>query len=168
MTMRERFSDSEWQELLHIPFDGFLMVALADKHVDKEEVAAFLETLARAGELKDQMHREIAMDLATRGSAGIAGEMSFEANETGPQMAARVERSKAVLKDKLTQQEYESFLGSVLMNALAVAAATGKRRMFHKKQMISDDEARALAVFCTAWDINPAEALTRYGVLATH
>jgi hypothetical protein len=168
MTMRERFSDSEWQELLHIPFDGFLMVALADKKIEQEEVAAFVETIARASDLKDPMHRELAMDLASRGGVGISSEMSFEANETGPQMAARVERSKAVLKDKLTQEEYESFLGSVLMNAMAVAAATGKHRLFHKKQQISDDEARALAVFCAAWEINPAEALTRYGVLAAH
>lgn len=159
--MRERFTPDEWQQLVHIPVDAFLMVAMADKKVDKAELETFVETLVRASDLRNPLHRELALDVASKGAPGLLEEIAFEAQERTEEMLSRIERSKATLQAKLAPQEYQDFLGSVLTSAVAVAGATGKHR-FSKKGKISQEENNALQLFCMLWEIDLTRALQAY------
>lgn len=164
MTMRERFTDEEWKLVRHIPFDAFIFAALADKKVEEAEVAAFTETLEKAAALKDPLHREIALDWVASGLEAIGQELQFEMSESNDAMHVRFDRTKPVLKDKLTHDEYQSFVLSVTINGMAVAAASaGKKGFLRKKERISTEEAAALAAFATAFDVEFGALQARFG-----
>jgi len=157
MAMRERFTDDEWALVRHVPFDAFVLAALADKKVEPEEVAAFTKTLEMAPTLSDPLHREIAMDWVASGVDAIGEEVGWELRESGSDMLERNRRTKSMLKDKLTTDEYQSFVLSVTLSGMAVAAAsTGKKKIFHKRKAISEEEAGALAAFAAVFDVDLA------------
>lgn len=164
--MRERFTDEEWGLVRHVPWDAFILVALADKKVEDAEIAAFTETLDKAVTLTDPLHREIALEWAQSGGQAVGEELQFEMTESAAAMRTRFDRTKAVLKDKLTRDEYQGFVLSVTINGLAVAAAStgGKKKMFHKQKPISEEEATALAAFATAFDVDMAALQARLGI----
>jgi hypothetical protein len=156
MTTRERFTDEEWSLVRHLPFDAFVAGALSEG-ISQEELAAFVGTLERALGLKDPLHREILIDWATGDQERVMEELRFELEESGSQMHNRFERTKPILHAKLTDDEYQSFVISVTMSALAVAAASTKKRGLFgkKKELISDQEAHALTGFAMLWDVDP-------------
>jgi hypothetical protein len=157
MTMRERFTEEEWGLVRHVPFDAFLFGALADQKIEDEEVAAFTQTLERAAALTDPLHREIALSYTGAGVADVGAEMRFQMGENAEEMSKRLDRTKAMLKEHLTGEEYQSFVTSVTINALLVAgASTKKKGIFRKKEVISEEEAQALAVFAATWEVDPA------------
>ncbi len=144
--MKGKFTQSEWRQLMTVPVQAFIMVAGADQKIDPEEVEEFGKriTVGQHG-YRDQLHREIAADLAT--DFGTAWDA---ADETSP------ETVKPFLREKLTPTEYQSFLGSVFIDSLAIANATGKKKIFRKGGKISDEEKALLAMFATVWEIDPA------------
>jgi hypothetical protein len=155
--MRERFTNEEWREVSHIPFDAFYFGAMADGKVEDAEVKAFVDSLERPGALKDPLHREIMLDHAAAGNPRVAEEMQFETSETATAMQARFTRTKAMLKQKLSPQEYQAFFKSIWISAMAVAAASTEKKDHiwgKKKKPISKKEATALATFAAAWDID--------------
>ncbi len=164
--MRERFTDEEWGLVRHVPWDAFILVSLADKNVEEAEVTAFTETLDRAVTLTDPLHREIALEWAQGGLEAMGDELRFEMTEKADAMRTRFDRTKAILKDKLTRDEYQGFVLSVTINGLAVAAAAGgkKKKMFHKEEKpISEEEAGAVAAFATMFDVDMAALQARLG-----
>jgi len=161
MSMRERFSDEEWTLVCHVPVDAFMFAALADQKLDEKEIEAFVDTIANAPTIIDPLHREVALTFATRGAEAIGSELVFEATESLSAMDDRFERTKKLLKDKLTTDEYQSFLGSVVASGVMVAQASGKRHLFRKKKTVSDDEAAALATFAMRWEVD-LSVLQRY------
>ncbi len=162
MTMRERFTDEEWALIRHVPFDAFVFATLADKDVSEAEIAAFTEMIEKAATLSDPLHREIAVDWAAAGATAIGEEFKFELTESGSAMAERLERTKPALKDKLTTGEYQSFVRSVTVSCMAIAAAsTKKKRMFHKQEKpLSPEEIEAIAAFAVAFDVDLAALQT--------
>lgn len=155
MTMRERFTEEEWTLVRHVPFDAFMFGALADKKVEDAEVEAFTETLEKAAALKDVLHREIALDWVAGGLPAMGEELRFEMTESIDAMRSRFDKTKGILQDKLTRDEYQSFVVSVTINGMAVAAASSsKKGLFHKKQRISEEEAAALSAFAVAFDVD--------------
>lgn len=157
MTVRERFTDEEWALIAHVPFDAFLFGALADGEVEEDEVNAFTETLRRAADLKDPIHREIALYWAAEGMAGQGEELAFQLSESGSAMQDRMAKTKGVLQEKLTRQEYQGLFQSVWLNAMDVASRSKEKKGHwwnRKEEAISDAEAKALATFAATWEID--------------
>ena len=97
--MREKFSDAEWALVRHVPVDAFLMVALSDGDLDKEELASFGGEIVHAEGLFNPLHREVALDI--RGGH-LEEELKFQLAESASEMTARVGRTKTMLQTKLT------------------------------------------------------------------
>jgi hypothetical protein len=157
MTMRERFTIDEWTLATHVPFDAFIFAAAADKHVDQSEITAFLNTVRRASEIRDPLHRELALFWAEASQERIAEELRFQMNETASEMSARIDRTKPMLHTHLSHAEYQGFVLSLAMSCMAIAAAsTTKKGIFRKKEAISPEEMRGVTAFILAWDVSPA------------
>jgi hypothetical protein len=156
MTVKERFTDEEWRLVLHIPFDAFIFAAGADGNVEETEVKAFLQSLEKAPMLTNDLHREIALHHAATGTVGIGAEITFEMKESGSAMDERFDRTKRILKQRLTPAEYQDFFKSIFLHAIAIAGASHeKKRPFHKAPPpINDKEAKALNLFAMKWDID--------------
>jgi hypothetical protein len=154
MTMRERFTPPEWSLVVHIPFDAFLFAAAADNDVDEAEVGAFVDTLRRASEIKEPLHREVALFWA-RSPERIGEELKFQMRESATEMTGRIGRTKPILHERLSDEEYQSFMLSLTMSALAVAAASTKKKgLFGKREAISKEEQRGVSAFAAAWGLN--------------
>jgi hypothetical protein len=155
MTLRERFTEDEWTLVLHAPFDAFFFAAMADSKLEEDEVKTFAETFARAGELADPLHREIALDYAVRGEGRFREEMMFQGAENADEMAARMSRTKTVLQAKLTEAEYQGFVRSLFANAVAIAGASkDKKHIWSKPKPISEEEAAALTMLAVIWEVD--------------
>lgn len=160
MTLRERFTAEEWELVRHVPFDAFFAAALADAKVQPEEVRVFTETLTQAATLKDPLHREVAVDIASSGPSGVEHELKFQVEESAGAGKARIDRTKRLLHEKLTRDEYQSFFVSLMLSAIGIAAAstTKKGGLFHKKvEHLSPEEVQMLAAFAATWEIELAE-----------
>jgi tellurite resistance protein len=144
--MKERFTTEEWQELRVIPVVSFYLVAGADGNVDKDEVTAFIKQVTMGAALKDELHRELAVDIASdlEGSLKAA-----EANVEG-----HVERAKAILSNKLSVDEYQKFIGSLFISGMKVAAASGGT---------SQEEKVALGAFAAVWGLDPSSLKKHFG-----
>ena len=153
--MRERFNPSEWSLVVHLPFDAFMFAAAADKEVDEKEVAAFLDTLRRASQIKDPLHREVAEHWAGGSAQTIGEELKFWMQESAADLHTRIERTKPILHERLTDDEYQNFLLSLTMSSLAVAAASSKKKgLFGKREVISQEERQGVTAFAAAWGVN--------------
>ena len=152
---RERFSDDEWELVRHVPMDVFYMVAMADAELGAKEAEVLARELATAAELKNPLHRAIALDIGA--GDHLSEEVRFEAWQGGPDMKERMDRTKALLKDRLTPEEYASFFGSVLVTGIktAWAGTSGQAEMDEK-------EAMALTAFATEFEIDAETALRQY------
>ena len=128
--MRERFTNEEWALVRHIPVDAFIFVASADNKIDAKEHEEFLWTLEHGAEIPNPLHSEIASDIAAGGQVAITAEQQFIEAESVEDLEARINRSKAILKEKLTRDEYQAFLLSVLRSGVLVAGRRSRRKVF--------------------------------------
>jgi uncharacterized membrane protein YebE (DUF533 family) len=143
--MKERFTPEEWSQLLTVPVQAFIMVAGADGQIDDKETEEFSKRVALGGAgYRDPLHREVARDLAVDFATAWD-----HAVKTDPGTV------KAFMRAKLTPVEYQGFLGSVFIDCLAIANATGKKRLFHKKAKIGEEEQALLGLLATVWEIDP-------------
>lgn len=141
--MKEKFTPEEWEMLKALPFTAFGIVALADGKVDDKEAAEFNKRLQSAAGYKDPLHKEVALDILVSDMQALIAR------------AGKVDLStiKGFLREKLTQDEYQRFLGSILIDVLAVARTSGG---FLGRGDVSDEENRALAVFAAQFEIDMA------------
>jgi len=97
---------------------------------------------------KDVLHREVAQE--------------FAGDDLGKriQMAAETEvgTTRELLRSKLSAEEYQSYLGSIFIDALAVARAMGTAG-----SEISEQEQTMLAAFGLAWEIDLDEVKRIFG-----
>ncbi|HEX6262591.1 MAG TPA: hypothetical protein VF097_07080 [Actinomycetota bacterium] len=141
--MKERFTEEEWRGIMALPFAIFGVVAGADGTIDEQEVGEFTKRMLNpTWTYKDAMHQELAV--------AVAGEDISVLIKEG--MALDPEPVKTALKEKLTQDEYQSFLGSVFIDELAVARASGGG-IFHKEK-IGDEETEKLVGFAAYFGID--------------
>jgi hypothetical protein len=155
MTLRERFTEDEWTLVLHAPFDAFFFAAMADNKLEDDEINAFTETFARAGDLVDPLHREIALDYAIAGNDRVGEEMRFQRAENTDEMMTRMTRTKTVLQEKLTESEYQGFVKSLFSNAVVIAGASkDKKHVWSKAEPINEKEAMALTVLAKIWEVD--------------
>jgi hypothetical protein len=163
-TMRERFTEDEWTLVRHVPADAFLMVAMSDGTMEDEEQAVFAQELTSAHLLMNPLHREVSEDLDMNRGGHLSEELQFQVAETAAEMVPRIARTKTLLKEKLTEDEYQGFVGSVFVTGLKVARSAGGQKggIFRKETgPISDEEQKALVTFATAYEVDP-QALQQY------
>lgn len=114
---RDRFSDEEWAQIRHLPVDVYYLDPLLDAKVDDNHAGWFIEERAPSSMLNDSLHRALVEDL---GPDRLPEEMRFQRRETDEEFRPRLQRTRELLKDRLTAQELQSFIGSVLITAVKV------------------------------------------------
>ena len=147
--MKDRFKPDEWEIVRCVPIQAFGIVAGADMEPDQKEFEEFAKRMLQGGmTYKDQLHREVAQEFAS------------DDLQKRIQKAAEVDvsQTKALLKGKLSAEEYQSFLGSIFIDALAVARATGA-----SGAEVSEQEQTMLAAFGMAWEIDLEEVQRIFG-----
>jgi hypothetical protein len=141
--MKERFSDQEWRTIMSLPFAIFGVVASADGKVDEKEIEEFTKrTLNPLWQYKDALHQEVARDIAGSDVSALIQE--------GMQLDP--EPVRAMLKEKLSEDEYQSFLGSIFVDEMAVARASGGG--IFRKGKIKDKESERLVGFAAFFGID--------------
>lgn len=148
--MKEKFTQEEWQLLKLLPFQVFVLVAGADGRVDKEEVAQLQKDLRDAPFYKDPLHRELFVDIL---SSDINSLIREAADAT--KLPARASQMKTILQQKLTPEEYQRFIGSMFINGVKVARASGGG-ILGLGDKVSEEEKRALALFAAMFDLDAA------------
>jgi len=146
--MKEKFSQEEWELLKLLPFQVFIMVAGADGRIDKEEVAQLQKDFRDAPFYKDALHKELFIDIL---SSDINALIREAGNVT--KLLERSSQMKAILKQKLTPEEYQRFLGSMFMNGVKVARASGGG-ILGLGDKVSEEEKRALATFAATFELD--------------
>ena len=146
--MREKFTEEEWGLLKILPFHLFVMVAGADQDVDKAEIEALQNELRDAPVFKDPLHRALFLDIV------MSDPMPYikEAMNLG-KLVERSMKVKGFLRKKLTEDEYQRFVGSMFIFGLNIARASGGG-LFGRGNKISDEERMALAAFGSMFDLD--------------
>jgi hypothetical protein len=155
--MKERFTQEEWQLLKLLPFQVFVLVAGADGRIDKEEVAQLQKDLRDAPFYKDVLHRELFVDIL---SSDINALIKEAADAT--KLAERAGKMKAILQQKLTPEEYQRFVGSMFINGLKVARASGGG-ILGLGDKVSEEEKRALTMFATVFELDVGSLSKLFG-----
>jgi hypothetical protein len=146
--MKEKFSQEEWELLKLLPFQVFIMAAGADGRIDKEEVAQLQKDFRDAPFYKDELHKELFIDIL---SSDINALIREAGNVT--KLLERSSQMKAILKQKLTPEEYQRFLGSMFMNGVKVTRASGGG-ILGLGDKVSEEEKRALATFAATFELD--------------
>jgi hypothetical protein len=146
--MREKFTREEWELLKLLPFQVFALVAGADQKVDEAEVAQLQKDLQDAPFYKDPLHRELFVEILSSDISALIKEvMDFS------KFPERANQMKAILKEKLTPDEYQRFVGSMFVNGLRVARASGGS-FLGRGDKVSEEEKRALFLFAAMFDLD--------------
>jgi len=143
---RDRFNQEEWTLVMSVPFLFFGMIASADGTIDQAE-AAELQRRMQGGAIgyKDPLHREVASQFFS--TPVTLEELLRKANQAGP------EKVRDTLRKRLTDDEYQGYLSSVLIDSMGVAQASGG---------VSDTETTALTALATFFGIDVAGMKKRF------
>jgi tellurite resistance protein len=143
---KSRFG-SDWDLVMAVPFLFFGMTAGADGTIDDTE-AAEMQRRMQGGALayKDPLHREVAAEFFS--TPVTMNELLAKANQAGP------EKIRSLLQKKLSANEYQGYLGSVFIDAMGVARASGG---------VSEVEAQALTTLATYFGVDIAGLQKRFG-----
>lgn len=149
--MRERFMPEEWEVVKALPFAVFGAVASADGEVDDKEIKEFTDRMGRAAGYKDPLHREAMTEAASSDVSGLVARAG----------AIELEKTRTFLQEKLSHDEYQSFMGSIFIDAAAVAKSSGGGGLFRKKDKIGDKESKILQGIAVLFQID-IENLSKY------
>lgn len=152
--MKDRFSDEEWHLLKFLPFQAFMLVAAADGVVDESEMGILSAQLREAATLIDPLHRALFVDLVQEDL------QEYVQGSTPDRFAESLDPMKALLRDRLSEEEYQSFVASLFASGLEVARASGGR-FLGVGDKVSREEMDMLATFAAAFGLEP-QALERY------
>ena len=153
--MKEKFTADEWGLVKTLPFQVWALVAGADGNVDRDELK-FLDQDLKSGAIayKDPLLRELAADFFTSSDTAdgviTAAVDAWKSEDT-------VGEIKALLDEKLTQDERERFFGSLFILGRDTARASGgsKGGIFKSAtDPISDEEKNALFLFTMRYGID--------------
>ncbi len=139
MSMRQQFTAREWETLQFAPLWLFLMVASADRKVQKQEVAALAKELAEAHLYRNDLAREVFGSVAADfGRIWPAFGADPRGIVEGLQEVGRVLR-------KVNASEAEGFKRSLIFLGSKVAEAGGGGGLFRKKDTKKGQAALVLA-----------------------
>lgn len=135
MIYRNKFTGDEWRTLEMAPIWIFMLVAAADKKLDKKEMKAFAEQIAAAPNHSDdfglELFRHIHADLAD-----LLKEASCEHPLQGLQKVRH-------LLERVDQKQAEDYRATLLLIGARVAQSSGA---LFQKNKVSKSEAIALVV----------------------
>ncbi|MCI4646173.1 MAG: hypothetical protein MRY64_15430 [Hyphomonadaceae bacterium] len=145
--MKERFTSEQWELLKYLPFQVFTAVAGADGNIDRKEIATFFDEIQKAALLKNELHREVMIELAqVNPEKYIRESMDFQKTIDSAELI------KVFLKETLTESEFQDFVASVFITGIKVANASGGGWFGGSK--ISKEERQALAVIAAVFELD--------------
>ena len=145
--MKDRFSVQEWELLKYLPYQIFLLVAAADGHIDDRELEKFNVQMSELKQLKSELHRDLLTDFVQEGGNKDVRELLDWENAIN-----ETDIIKPLLKDKLSETEYQEFVTSIFLNALEVAQASGDGPIPHNA--VSEKEAEVLTGFASLYEVD--------------
>ena len=128
-----KFTDEEWALLLFLPVDAYYMVATADGGLDHDVTVMFGKLLDGASMLPNQLLSNLMGDVA---SGGLSDLLKIVSCESQPEKSARMDRTKAILKNRLSPEQYQRLLGLVLVMAQQMAKAASGPAGSQKRQSL--------------------------------
>ena len=146
--MKDKFASEDWELLKMLPIMVFIMVAGADGNIDDKEKAQLVEDIKKAPFYTDPLHKELGMAIIS----SDFGELLKKSMDMS-KLTERASKMKDALKDKLTKDEYDRFLGSMFINGLKVARSSGGGAL-GLGDKVSDEEKTALAFFAAMFDLD--------------
>jgi hypothetical protein len=155
--MKERFKTRDWERALRLPILMFNFVSLADRQLQKEEVATFVAELHDAAAYKDPLHRELFFDLAQDATFKKAFDYVM-----GFSSAADIDKEfagiKKVLNKNLSSEEYNRFFASLTGTGVTIAQSAGDG-----PSNVSPEEMAALSMFILKFgvDLDAGQAAIR-------
>ena len=152
--MKERFTTEEWQSLKTLPFVVCVLTAAADGVIDQKEAEEIVRQLREGAALKDELHRELIVDI-TSSAGGDQKPMNRQGAEN------TVQKIKGVLKDKLSDDEYQRFVGSLILSGLKVANSSGGFLGMGNK--VSKEEQAILGAIAALFDLDPSSVSKHFG-----
>lgn len=158
--MKERFTTAEWAQLKRLPPLLFVFVALADGRLQPEEAQKFAAEIGDASRYRDPLLRELLFDLSSprefqTAFEGVTGIAATSADAIDREIAG----SKALLKAKLSDEEYQRFFYSLIGIGKMVADSAGeeKKGVFGSKKTapgMSPEEAQSLSILAVKFGVD--------------
>lgn len=141
---KSRFAAAEWDLVMSLPHLFFVFMAARDGSIADAEFKVWSDRMSKGAlGYKDPMHREVVREFFS--SPVTSEQLIRKANEAGP---AQI---RDLLKRHLSADEYQGYVGSVWIDALAVARA---------EDGVSAKEQEALANLATFFGVD-VEALQK-------
>jgi hypothetical protein len=120
--VRERFTSAEWEAVKRLPFVAFGMVAGADGTLQREEAERFVEELRATAFCREPLRRLLTQDILASDFMRLFGcSIEKERWEGWSDAGLRA------LRSRLGPEEVRSFLGGLVVFAVGVALAAGRR-----------------------------------------
>lgn len=173
--MKERFTDEQWRTLERLPVLVFIQVALADGNLEDEESTTFVAEMLDAPNWRDPLIRELLLTLAEADHFTSAFEAATRLSTTSAEaVLAELGAGKTILRDNLTEEEYQRFAFSLIGLARKISDAhterTKKKGLFHRKKeeasATSDVEAQMIGLLSAIFGLDPGAALKGFDDLA--
>ena len=150
------FTPNEWEMLKHLHYQVFSLVAGSDGHVDRKEWAALERQLQQGPMVENPLHRRLLVDILKDGADRIT--------DTGlNRMPPMPQTVKAVLRRRLSNEEYHDFIDSLFAAGLDVARASGAG-LFGLGNPVSAAEKAALNAFAVQFDLDSKALRGRLGI----
>jgi hypothetical protein len=119
--MKAKFAPDEWSALKLLCLQVIGFVVLADGEIDDEEYTALNELIRDAPFYRDDLHRELMLDIAQDKDLMSILKQGLVRSATIRSAPA----NKALLRSKLTAAEYNSFTRSLIGAGISIAQASG-------------------------------------------
>lgn len=175
--MKERFTDAEWKTLERLPVLVFVQVGIADGSLEEEESAKFVIEMLDAPNWRDPLIRELFLAMAATTEFAETFEASMRLTAEGPgKVLAELDAGKTILRNKLTEEEYQRFAFSLMGFARRIGEAhveeQKKKGIFHRKPKkdapaTSDAEAQVIGLLGAVFGLDPAAAAKGFEALRT-
>jgi hypothetical protein len=158
--MKDRFTTTEWGQLKRLPPLVFVFVALADGRLQPEEAGRFAAEISDAARYRDPLLRDLLSDLSRPTEFQTAFDGVTRITATSAEAIGReIATVKALLKGKLTDEEYHRFFFSLIGIGKMVADSAGEEKkgaFGHKKAQagVGPEEARSLNMLAAKFGVD--------------
>jgi hypothetical protein len=149
VSVKDKFTAEEWATLKLLPLQFVGFVILADGEIDDEEFSKLNEILRDAPFYRDPMHRELMLDLAQ--DRDLMNH--FRESLVRDKIIRSAPVAKALLRRKLTNDQYAAFTHSLISTAIEIAQASGVGNAGQGKN-ISREEELALDTLIALYEID--------------
>lgn len=158
--MKDRFTTTEWGQVQRLPPLVFVFVALADGRLQPEEASKFAAEISDASRYRDPLLRDLLSDLSrpTEFQTAFDG-VTRIASTSAEAIDREITTVKALLKGKLTDEEYHRFFFSLIGIGKMVADSAGEEKrggLGHKKAQpgMSPEEAQSLSILAAKFGVD--------------